>query len=127
MLQRVGSRYSTSLLESFFNSYDVFRPNVFEGSDSQLFDSQLILSVDLNFDQKTRVLRAMKRHNFELPDNYVCLRVRTGAYYAESAENIRNANIDTYYRLIINLVERGFYVVRLGDNVELPKRFSGLP
>ena len=127
MLRRVGSRYSTSLHKSIFNSYDVYQPNIFERMDLQLFNAQLTLNVDLNFDQRNRVLCEMERYNFKLPDNYVCIHIRTGAYYAEAVGNIRNANIDNYYRLIINLVERGFYVVRLGDNIELPERFIGLP
>lgn len=127
VLRRVGSRYSTSLHKTIFNSYDVYQLNIFDQMDLKIFNTQSILNVELNFDQRDRVLCEMKRCNFQLPDNYVCIHIRTGAYYAETVENIRNANIDNYYRLIVNLVERGFYVVRLGDNIELPQRFIGLP
>lgn len=126
VMRRVSSQCSNSWHKSIFNSYDVYCSNIFSREDVQLFNPQLILGLDLSSEQMNRVRRKINAGGFELPDRYVCVHVRTGVYYAESGYNVRNASIDSYYRLITNLLERGFYVILMGDKIKLPQRFVEL-
>jgi len=47
---------------------------------------------------------------------FVCLHVRDSGFYNIESQTIRNADIDTYKCAIKFLIEKGYAVIRLGDN-----------
>lgn len=77
----------------------------------------------LNADHEARG-RARLR-DFGLPDDawFVTLHVREAGYLAETADShrwFRNAEVDTYLPAVRRIVERGGWVVRLGDPTMKP-------
>lgn len=56
---------------------------------------------------------------------YVCLHVRTSAFYKDLSSDFRNSNIENYREAIEYIISLGGKVVRLGDQAPMPFAING--
>ena len=65
----------------------------------------------------------MKKYGWTQGEKFVCLNVRDKAFFSESESSrhaYRNSNIDDYETAANYLLDLGYWVVRMGKNVERP-------
>ena len=72
--------------------------------------------IDLGKKNKEQCLKMLKLNGFQ-DKKFVCLHVRDGGYYKDGdRRSYRNSNINNYIGLIELLINKGYFVFRIGDN-----------
>lgn len=87
----------------------------------------------LNIPEEDRKIgwRALASWGLKKGDWFVCFNIREPGHYTESnlkQESLRNADIETYYKSLEEIVRRGGWCIRVGSSKTkpLPKRFKQL-
>ena len=70
------------------------------------------LKADLNINHILTNYSKKLKINF---DNYVTIHIRDSGFYKDNSRQTRNADIETYVKLISKLQKKGYTVVKLGD------------
>lgn len=111
--------------KKFLNLFDKFIIHLswYDSSGKITINNQTILKPSLDFYNKGDLF--LNKLGISKNDKIVCLNIRDNAYLKNkfpnhdwNYHNHRNANVDNYLLTINELVNRGFYVFRMGEKVE---------
>lgn len=102
--------YSDNLIKKNFNDI-----NEIDISNSNIFLSE----------EKKQLCRSILSKNNIPLKKIICLHVRDGGYKNDSnRKSYRNSNISNYYKLIDYLVEKNYFVIRMGDDSSVKSNYS---
>lgn len=122
ILNKISTSASNYLTRHIFNAFDVYY-------DQFLISKEINDAINIEFykDLKTNI----SSYNFDditdkisyirsiVRNKYICLHIRTGYYYNEKSINIRNASIENYIDAIKFIIQKGYFVIRLGEPVPI--------
>ena len=96
---------------------------VIENEFMETWQKDLSEYIDVRLSKKSIIQGNKLLNQMGIPENswFACFFVRDGSYYGEKVEEgdektVRNANVENYYMAMQEVVDRGGYVVRLGNN-----------
>jgi putative glycosyltransferase (TIGR04372 family) len=124
VLYRVTKFFKNNLeIKIFFNCYEVYNKQLKQKIINKL-DFKRNYSFQMSVQQRKKLIPLLISSKSRIRKRFVCLHIRTSNYHNEKFNNIRNSTINNYIEMIKYLVKKGFYVIRLGDSIEIPMQLS---
>jgi len=116
--------YNANLYLSGWKTHIVKSPSYYPETDVE--HSFLEIPPQLSFLNKEleQVRKELMRYGMKLGDKFVCLYVRDAGYQLNSNSNAFCYDVNQYLLVIDKLIDAGYYVLRMGKNVEKPMTYS---